>query len=191
MTRRLIALPLLSLAACCLAEEPMCRLPRPHYHRDSSDPDWLSYAAQFHGHLGPWAAAGARLGMAGIRAVGAQGYFDVEVTCHGPFGKPPKSCFLDGLQVATGATLGKRNLHWVQGDDIVVSIKNTHSGKACEVRPTESLLQVLGSLPKAPAKTAKTQTAHDREDHAVESVETLARQVAAMPHNQIIVVTFP
>jgi hypothetical protein len=60
-------------------------LPTPHYSPGQEDPAWLKYAAQFHGHLGPWATAGTRLGIAGRRAVDARGYFDVKVTCEGPF----------------------------------------------------------------------------------------------------------
>ena len=60
----------------CLGREPMPQLPKPDYERLDSDPEWLAYAAQFHGHLGPWATAGTRLGMAGVREVGATGYFD-------------------------------------------------------------------------------------------------------------------
>ena len=60
------------------------RLPQPDYHRQPGDPDWLAQVVQFHGHLGPSVVAGARMGMIGLRAVEAKGYFDVEVTCDGP-----------------------------------------------------------------------------------------------------------
>ena len=61
------------------------------------------------GHLGPMLTFGARMGTAALRAVDAKGYFDVEVTCEGPFVKPPESCFLDGIQISTGAnSSGKR-----------------------------------------------------------------------------------
>ena len=90
-----------------LQKELARRLPQPHYQRQASDPAWLATVVQFHGHLGPAVVAGARMGTAGLRAVEAQGFFDVEVTCEGPLAKPPQSCFLDGVQVATGATMGK------------------------------------------------------------------------------------
>ena len=99
-------------AATSLNDEPQHRLPKPRYEHRDSDPAWLESIVQFHGHLGPSIIAGARLGMAGLQAVDAKGYFDVEVTCEGPFVKPPQSCFLDGLQVSTGATMGKRNLNY-------------------------------------------------------------------------------
>ena len=72
------------------------RLPQPDYHRQPGDPEWLASVIQFHGHLGPAVVAGARMGMIGLRAVEAKGYFDVEVTCEGPMAKPPQACFLDG-----------------------------------------------------------------------------------------------
>ena len=69
------------------------RLPQPDYHRQPGDPEWLASVVQFHGHLGPAVVAGARMGMIGLRAVEAKGYFDVEVTCEGPMAKPPQACF--------------------------------------------------------------------------------------------------
>ena len=90
--------------------------------------------------------------MAGLRDVGAKGYFDVEVVCEGPFAQPPQACFLDGLQVATGATLGKRTLHWVQADQIAVRLKNTKTGKTVVVRPTATLVDLLPAV-NAPPKT--------------------------------------
>ena len=88
--------------------------------------------------------------MIGLRAVEAKGYFDVEVTCEGPLAKPPQSCFLDGVQVATGATLGKRTLQWVQADRLTMRIKNTRTGKTAVLRPTPALLELLASFKPQP-----------------------------------------
>lgn len=190
MTRHLMMIPLFVLTTCCFAEEPMCRLPKPHYQRDASDPAWLADAVQFHGHLGPWATAGLRAGMAGRRAVEAEGYFDVEVTAEGPLVKPPHSCFLDGLQVATGATLGKRNLKWVKTDQIVVRVKNTRSGKVAEVRPTPTLMELVTSFKPRP-KAAQDEDADDDENCGEHSLEAIARRIARMPEQEILKVTFP
>ena len=195
MARNWMLIAVCGLAVACPTEKPMHRLPQPHYERLGSDPDWLAYAAQFHGHLGPWATAGTRLGMAGLREVGAKGYFDVEVICEGPFLKPPKSCFLDGLQVATGATLGKRNLYCgrTPTDEIVVRLRNTQTGALAEVRPTAKLVEMLGSFqPRVKAAGAKhvgQNTQDDRDaDHAVEA---LAREIAALSDREILVVSRP
>lgn len=130
----------------CLAEELMASLPKPHFHPQPDDPSWLVEAVQFHGHLGPWAAAGLRMGMAARQAAGAQGYFDLEVEARGPLDRPPCSCLLDGLQVSTGATLGKRNLHWVASEELVVRLRNLKTGAIAEVRPTEQLRAWLGTI---------------------------------------------
>ena len=168
----------------------MPELPRPHYEPEDSDPQWLTLSVQFHGHLGPWATAGARLGMAGRRDVDAEGYFDVEVQCEGPFVKPPRSCFLDGLQVATGATLGKRNLSWKRSDGIIVRIQNTRTGRRTEIRPTAKLLKMLGSFqgqPKAVGAGHADKEPKQRPDDG--TVERLARQIARMPDREILTVT--
>jgi hypothetical protein len=139
MSRNLLILCACMSAAMGVGDEPADRLPRPDYHRQSSDPSWLVDVAHFHWHLGPSVVAGARMGMAALRAVEARGYFDVEVTCEGPLARPPQACFLDGVQVATGATLGKRTLHWVQAERIVVRVKNLENGKTAELRPTSRI----------------------------------------------------
>jgi len=199
MTRHLAAVIACGLSVCfsyCLGEEPMQKLPKPHYQHKDTDPDWLAYAAQFHGHLGPWATAGARAGMAGRAAVGADGYFDLEVTCEGPFQAPPRSCLLDGLQVTTGCTLGKRNLHWVEAEEVLVRMKNTRSGKQVEIRPTATLLELLTSFkPRPKAQTADKGEDHDHDHdhdhehadaHREDPLEAIARKIARLPENEIL-----
>ena len=53
MMRHLALVPLCGLTVMWFSEEPMFKLPQPDYQRLDSDPAWLAYAAQFHGHLGP------------------------------------------------------------------------------------------------------------------------------------------
>ena len=182
------ALPiwLCGLAVVTLAGEAVDQLPKPHYDRQSSDPAWLAEVVQVHGHLGPSVVAGARMGMAGLRAVEAKGYFDIEVTCEGPLAKPPQSCFLDGLQVGTGATLGKRNLQWVNADHLVLHVKNTRTGRTAELRPTPALLALLAWSKPQP----KVDSRRSREENKpVERPETMARNIASLPEKDIIAVT--
>jgi formylmethanofuran dehydrogenase subunit E len=182
MIRHLPFILLLAMTSLSFAED---RLPQPHYQRQPSDPEWLAQVVQFHGHLGPAVVAGARMGMIGLRAVDAKGFFDVEVTCEGPLAKPPQSCFLDGVQVATGATMGKRTLQWVQGDKIVVRVKNTQTGKTAELRPTPALTDLL-----APSKSQpKTEAGHGPGQEDYERLEAVARKIAAMPEKEVASVT--
>ena len=120
-------------------------LPKPKFALDPSDPAWLGPAVQLHGHLGPWLVAGLRMGASGLRAVGADGYFDVDVTAEGPLAQPPQACFLDGLQVATGATLGKRNLKWVEALRLSVRVKNVRTGRMVVVRPSAAMMKWIAS----------------------------------------------
>jgi formylmethanofuran dehydrogenase subunit E len=177
------------LLAAALHDEPPRELPRPHYERQPSDPTWMQTAVQFHGHLGPSIIAGARLGMAGLCAVEAKGYFDVEVTCEGPFEKPPQSCFLDGLQIGTGATMGKRNLNYVEAKETVIRVMNTATGATAEVRPTQKLSEMLG-LVSSPAKPqAEDQSSEpDHEHREMERIEAIARELADIPGEEIFTI---
>jgi formylmethanofuran dehydrogenase subunit E len=183
MVRCVVLLWLCGPATLCIAAEPVGRLPQPDYERQCADPAWLAQVVQFHGHLGPSVVAGARFGMAGLRAVGAKGYFDVEVRCEGPFAQPPQACFLDGLQVATGATLGKRTLHWVQADRIAVRFKNTRTGRTVALRPTPALAGLLTSLKPEP-KGASPPGAERKAAGA--HLESAARTIASMPERDMI-----
>ncbi len=133
--------------------------------------------------------------MAGLRAVDAKGYFDVEVVAEGPFVKPPISCFLDGLQVATGATWGKRNIDWVKKDtaDFVVRVKNTRTGKSAEIRPTPALMKLLTSFkPKPLVGRPAGDDDHDDDDHAHaggdDPLEAIARKIATLPEKEILTI---
>ena len=165
-----------------LHKEMISQLPQPHYRRQASDPAWLETVVQVHGHLGPSVVAGARMGMIGLRAMEAKGYFDVEVTCEGPLAKPPQSCFLDGIQVMTGATLGKRNLQWVQADQLAVRITNTRTGKVAVLRPTPGLMKLLGLF----KPQSKAEVGHGIDD---EQVEAMGRKIAVMPDGEVASVT--
>lgn len=165
-------------AATAGLQKAASELPNPHYGFESSDPTWMRAAVQFHGHLGPWAALGLRMGIAGREAVEAEGYFDLEVLALGPFEVPPKSCLLDGLQVATGATWGKRNIDWQKADEVVVRITNTRTGQAVEIRPTKEMMQLVTSFkPKPKATVVDERESHEQD----EELEAIARKVAHLP----------
>ena len=72
---------------------------------------------EFHGHLGPYVVLGYRAGMYARELLESPGYFDltVEVVC--PLATP-RSCFLDGVQLGAGCTVGKRNLTVIEGSAI-------------------------------------------------------------------------
>jgi formylmethanofuran dehydrogenase subunit E len=187
MLRLVTFLCLIAVAGICVAEERIEKLPQPHFRSEASDPSWLKFAAQFHGHLGPMMTFGARMGMAALQAVDAKGYFDVEITCEGPFVQPPASCFLDGVQITTGATLGKRNLEWVKGDKIVVRVKNTETGKTATLRPTDTFLALL--KPPANAKKGTESDAKMRErSRSHQHSDELSRKIASMPEKEILTV---
>ena len=163
--------------------------PKPHYDRQENDPEWLQKAAEFHGHLGPAVVIGARLGAAGLAAVQSEGYFGIEVTCTGPFSTPPKSCMVDGLQLSTGATLGKRNLTIIDSDEFSVIIVNLKNGKSAILRPNKEILELAWS-----------QLEDDHDDHedssksrpdpiaSMKKVEAIARHIAELPCDQIMTI---
>lgn len=71
--------------------------------------DVIDRAAEFHGHLGPFLVIGVRMGLLAKRALKSKGFKDLHVVVNAG-NTPPLSCVVDGIQVATGCTLGKGNI---------------------------------------------------------------------------------
>jgi formylmethanofuran dehydrogenase subunit E len=188
MLSKVTLLGLCALITVSLADSPTDRMPQPRYEHKDSDPAWLESAVRLHGHLGPSVIAGTRLGMAGLKAVEARGYFDVEVTCEGPFAKPPQSCFLDGLQAGTGATMGKRNLIYIEAEKVVVRIKNTETGKTAELHPTPEFLKLSGLSQNSSKQEDKPATGSSKQGHNDESLGKTARIIVAMEDNELFTI---
>ena len=72
---------------------------------------------EFHGHLGPYVVLGFRASKLAREKLQSPGYFDLAAQVICPT-SPPPSCFIDGVQVGSGCTLGKGNLHVRAGEPV-------------------------------------------------------------------------
>jgi formylmethanofuran dehydrogenase subunit E len=70
--------------------------------------DILKTIEQFHGHLGPYAVLGYKMGKIACEHLGSDP-FDKKVTVSTGT-TPPISCIIDGIQLGSGCTLGKGNI---------------------------------------------------------------------------------
>jgi formylmethanofuran dehydrogenase subunit E len=78
----------------------------------------LEDGKRFHGHLGPYLALGLKAGALARERLKANP-FKLKAEVHVRLEKP-LSCFIDGVQVSSGCTMGKRNITAVDSDDIRV-----------------------------------------------------------------------
>ncbi len=102
----------------------------------------LNEAVKFHGHLGPYLVLGILAGELALRKMRAKKYFGFEIKVWGA-NKKPKSCLIDGLQLSTGATYGKGNIHKLDGRKIKIEFCNSNNNKKFILRFKESLIQRL------------------------------------------------
>jgi formylmethanofuran dehydrogenase subunit E/inosine-uridine nucleoside N-ribohydrolase len=73
------------------------------------------YIKTFHGHLGPYLVLGFRMGRIALRELDSEGYFGLRAVVHSRL-NPPASCLIDGVQLGSGCTLGKRNIEIMETD---------------------------------------------------------------------------
>ena len=139
---------------------------QPHYQAQPDDPGWLTKAVQLHGHLGPWVAVGARMGLAALDELDCPGYFDLEVVARGPLAQTPQSCLLDGLQTTTGATLGKGNVRVELDDHVEVAVTHCPSARTVRLCLRDAVADEIRGL------------GHDR-------LETVARDLSTRPSDEL------
>ena len=100
--------------------------------REFSD-ELLLRAGEFHGHRGPFLVVGLRMGLRALRDLDACGWFDLRCRAH-LRRSPPDSCVLDGIQVATGCTMGKMNIEASEGEGVSVEFEGGLGATTIELR---------------------------------------------------------
>jgi formylmethanofuran dehydrogenase subunit E len=117
-------------------------------HDDPNEKPAVDRTAAIHGTAGPFAVAGYRMGDAALRELGTKrGSFDLQVTHYAPQ-EVQWSGIVDGLQAATGTSLGKLNLRLVnaplgQMRSVVLDKK---AGKSITLRLSESFVKANSNL---------------------------------------------
>jgi inosine-uridine nucleoside N-ribohydrolase len=99
----------------------------------------------FHGHLGPYVVLGYRMGRLALEATGTDGHFDVSAEVHS-YLEPPRSCLIDGVQLGTGCTLGKRNIELAPTDGPAYGIFTAKNGARAVVRLRAEVPALIDSL---------------------------------------------
>lgn len=95
---------------------------------------------RFHGHVGPFVVLGYRTGRLAQQRLGANAFkLTAEVSAGG---RPPESCFVDGVQLGSGCTLGKGNITMTEGERIEVRFVS-EDGRRLTVRVSEEVLSGL------------------------------------------------
>ena len=103
----------------------------------------LLRAIKFHGHLGPYLVLGLKAGLFANKVLGrdpmkTEALIKIKTT-------PPESCFVDGVQVSTGCTFGKRNISLIQGKGLDVTFKKNN--KKLTLKLKKEIIEEINSLP--------------------------------------------
>lgn len=101
----------------------------------------LARAVDFHGHLGPFLILGIRMGVIARSMLKAQNHNDLTAVVFVSH-NPPASCTIDGVQVASGCTLGKGTIRVSESTDHVAG--EFHAGnRICTITVKPKLLNDL------------------------------------------------
>jgi len=107
-------------------------------------------AIEFHGHGGPFMVIGLRVGLTALNMLDSRGWFDLACKAYLKWA-PPDSCVLDGIQTATGCTMGKHNMEVIERPGVTAEF--TSQGRWVRLRVRDEVLgKVKGTLGRGEAK---------------------------------------
>lgn len=104
------------------------------------DEDPITLIERFHGHVGPYVVLGYRSGRLARERLGVTAFGLEADVFAGP--RPPMSCFVDGVQLGSGCTLGKRNIT-LHDEELVEARFRTKEGRSLRVRVRPEALERL------------------------------------------------
>ena len=100
----------------------------------------LKKIEQFHGHIGPYAIIGYKMGKIANTKLGSDPFSKKVVVWTGT--TPPLSCIIDGIQMSSGCTLGKGNIS-VHHDGIPKARFTDNNGKKLEITLKSNIKQEI------------------------------------------------
>ena len=101
-------------------------------HSSPPDAEMCAFLERFHGHVCPGSLMGLRLGLAAKEALNAQGKIKAETFLH--------ACSVDGIQIATGATLGNKSFILEDRGEMYLILTDVGNGKQVEARLTKEAM---------------------------------------------------
>jgi hypothetical protein len=116
-----------------------------HAHEHSETIPAETMLRSFHGHLGPYVVIGYRMGKLALRELALEGHFGISASVHSPL-TPPRSCLIDGVQIGSGCTLGKRNIEIVEGPEPAWAVFASDTGDTVGIRVRPEIPVMVRSL---------------------------------------------
>ena len=103
------------------------------------------YLRAFHGHLGPYVVLGYRMGREALKELRSDGHFGLTAEVHSLL-SPPQSCLIDGVQLGSGCTLGKRNITIRTEEGPAWTLFRSENGESIRIRLREEIPGVVADL---------------------------------------------
>ncbi len=96
-------------------------------------PQELQKAKVFHSHLGPYLVVGLKMGRCVVRRMGDEPFSMIIEVFTGP--RPPLSCVVDGLQLATPCTVGNGQIRIREGGRVVIRARRDEQQLELSLKP--------------------------------------------------------
>lgn len=148
------------------------------------DKSLLEMTFKLHGHKDPAWPVGIRVGTAAMKALGVERAKNRELYCLCETGVHPSMCFVDGVQFATGCTLGKGNIEKLDYGKNAITVIDVKSKKAVRVslRPKFQKKTLTSEFEKL-----RSQGLHPQ-DIKPEVIDPIIDEISSLPDEEILIV---
>jgi formylmethanofuran dehydrogenase subunit E len=96
-------------------------------------PEELQKAKAFHSHLGPYLVVGLKMGRAVVERMGDKPFSMAIDVFTGA--RPPLSCVVDGLQLATPCTVGNGQIRVREGNRVAIRVRRGQQQIELSLKP--------------------------------------------------------
>ena len=142
--------------------------------RDDTESVVVNRVREYHGAAGPWAVAGYRIGERAIKERNLpRQSFSLAVVHYSP-AEVQYSCVADGVQAATGASLGKLNLRIVDAPfaDLKTIVEDRKTGRTLTFKLQPKFMDSILNVPADKLESAGERVANLPDDEIFTFEET-------------------
>lgn len=142
--------------------------------------EMCAFLERFHGHTCAGSLMGLRLGLAAKEALNAQGRIQAETFF--------LACPVDGIQVATGATLGNKSFTVDDQGKLYLILTDTKSGKKVEARLTEEAMKKGNGFRELSAKRRTLSAGSPGQSTVKKEIDDILNWFRTAPDEKVVTI---
>jgi formylmethanofuran dehydrogenase subunit E len=151
-------------------------------HSAPPDAEMCAFLERFHGHTCPGSLMGLRLGLAAKEVLNAQGKITAKTFM--------LACSVDGIQIATGATLGNKAFTLEDRGEMFLILTDVETGKQVEARLTQEAMNRGKTFRELSSKARTMDDGSPEQSSIQKEADAVLDWFRTAPDSEVVTVKF-